>query len=59
MGGKQGGLSRVRGDDQHSPVQHLPGSSIAQPVPIRYPGNGPGSAAPPVLKEHLRDSQKG
>lgn len=49
----------MRGDDQHSPVQHLPGSSIAQPVPIRYPGNGPGSAAPPVLKEHLRDSQKG
>lgn len=49
----------MRGDNQHSPVQHLPGSSVAQLVPVRYPGYGPGSATPPVLKEHLRDSQEG
>lgn len=58
-GAEQGGLRGVRGDDPHSPLQHLPGSSVAQPVPVRYPGYGPGSAAPPVLKEHLRDGQEG
>lgn len=57
-GAQQGGLRGVRGDDQHSPLQHLPGSSVAQLVPVRYPGYGPGSATPPVLKEHLRDSQE-
>lgn len=56
---QHGELREVRGDDQHSPLQHLPGSSVAQLVPVRYPGYGPGSAAPPVLKEHLRDSQEG
>lgn len=49
----------MRGSNQHSPPQHLPGSSEAQPVPVRYPGYGAGSSTPPVLKEHLRDSQEG
>lgn len=52
--GRGDGRGVRQGRQRASPTPHSPVSSMAQPVPVRSPGCGPGSPTSPVLEGDLR-----